>query len=89
MSMDKALAKTADYLVTYEGPLFSILRRSDEKQLVLSSRHGAVGEFRDCVRTHGAERTIETFIRLAEYNGQAWGPSGFKPGVIQRRLMNE
>lgn len=59
------LAKTEAYLVEYEAGFLSIARYSDGKALGLQGKRIA-GDFKECLKKEGAERTIATYIRMAE-----------------------
>lgn len=74
------LASTPAHLVEFENGFMSIHRRSDERHLALKGKRIA-GDFRDCLKTHPAERVIATFIRMA---GPAvtWHAPIYKPGVL-------
>jgi hypothetical protein len=72
------LASTADYLVEYEAGMLTIARRYDGNCIGLTGR-GIAGQFRDCLKTHGAERTIQTYIRMVP--GATWQPL-YKPGCV-------
>lgn len=77
------LACLPDYLAEYEarGRLLTIARRSDG-QCVAFTGPGIAGLFRDCLRTHGAARTVATFIRWARDD---WRPL-YKPAGIARLI---
>jgi len=69
------LAKTKTHIAEYErghGGLLTIAR-SDGKCLGLTGK-GIADQFRDCIRTSGADKTIDCFIRLALYSGSDWRP---------------
>lgn len=72
------LANTPDHLVEYDAGMLIIHRRSDEKYMALRGR-GIAGQFRDCIKTHGAERTIATYTRIAGPN-PTWHEPMYKKG---------
>lgn len=57
------LAKTDLYLVEYEAGFLSIARYSDGYCKAAKAK-GIAGQFRDCLKTHSAERTIEVYLRM-------------------------
>lgn len=59
------LAATADHVVEFDAGFLSISRYSDGHALGLEGR-GIAGQFRACLKTHSAERTVECFIRMGE-----------------------
>jgi len=70
------LASTRDHLVEYEAGMLTIARRTDGNCIALQGR-GIAGQFRACLKTHSAERTIQTFISL----GATWRPL-YKPRCV-------
>lgn len=77
------LAKTSEYLVEFESGMLSIARFSDGNAIGLRSK-GLSGEFRSCVKTHGAERAIATYLRIAESIKAQWRPC-YKPEPLRAR----
>lgn len=77
------LAQTDDYLVEYERPLLTIARFSDGHCLGFEGKRVA-GEFRGCLKTHPAERVIETYIRMVGPQPN-WEPL-YKPDVMRRHF---
>jgi hypothetical protein len=75
------LAITEDYLVEYESGLLTISRYTDGYCLGFSGRRVA-GEFRDCLKTHTADKVIETYIKIAR--GAQWEPM-YKPHRMPRK----
>jgi len=59
------LAETDAYLIEYEAGTLTVARYSDGHCLVVPYERAA-GMFRDCLKTHSIERTIECFIRMGE-----------------------
>lgn len=58
------LAKTLGYYVEFECGFLSIAR-ADGMALCIKGA-GLSAEFRSCLKTHGPERAIETFIKIAQ-----------------------
>lgn len=76
------LAVTASHLVEFESGLLSVIRWDDGRALSFTGRRVA-GEFRDCLRSHGAERATATFIRIAG-PGADWTAPPYKPSALAR-----
>lgn len=74
------LAITEKYLVEYESRILTISRYSDGHCLSFAGRRVA-GEFRDCLKTHTAEQTVETYIKIAR--NKPWEPM-YKPHRMPR-----
>ncbi|MBN8557862.1 MAG: hypothetical protein J0L74_09360 [Burkholderiales bacterium] len=74
------LAATTEHLVEFEAGILTIARYSDGHCLTLKAT-GIAGQFRDCIRTHGAERATATFIRICR--NQDWAPL-YKPACMPR-----
>lgn len=68
------LAKTDLYLAEFEAGMLFISRYSDGNAVALKGR-GIAGQFRDCLKANGAEKTINTYLRIA---GKNWRPM-YKP----------
>lgn len=73
------LASTASHFVEHgrsgsSGPVLFIVRRTDGHCIAMTAGRRAVGEFRDCLRTHSAERVIACYLRMAESAGCKWSP---------------
>ncbi len=80
------LANTKHYLVEYDQSpvaLLSIVHVESGKAVSLTGKRVA-GEFRDCLKTHTADRVIETFIKLG---GNDWRPM-YKPGRARNHLSH-
>lgn len=77
------LAQTPEYLVEFESGMFSISRFSDGHAIGLVSK-GIAGEFRSCVKSHGAERATATYLRIAEGIKAQWRPC-YKPEPLRAR----
>lgn len=77
------LACLPDYLAEYEprGRLLTIARRSDGHCVAFTGPKVA-GDFRDCIRTHGAAHTVARFIAWARDD---WRPL-YKPAGLARLI---
>ena len=58
------LAQTTEYLVEFESRMLSIARFSDGHVIGLVGKRLS-GDFKSCVKSHGAERAIGTYLRLS------------------------
>lgn len=77
------LAKTADMLAEYESGMLFIARRSDGHCVAMRGI-GIAGDFRAAVKLYGAERAIDTYVRLGENLG-GWKPL-YKASAMPRLL---
>lgn len=59
------LACTTTHIAEFEDGLLTIARYSDGQALGLTGK-GIAGQFRACLKTHSAERTIDCYIRMAQ-----------------------
>lgn len=57
------LAKTAEHIAEFESGILTIARYSDGHCKAGKGRSIA-GDFRSCIKSHGAERTIATYLRI-------------------------
>jgi len=77
------LAKTADYLAEFESGMLSIARRSDGHCVAMRAPRLSA-DFRACIKAHGADRTIATYIKIGERLG-GWKPL-YKASAMPRLL---
>ena len=81
------LANTTDHLVEYEYGMLSIARKIDGKAMCFKGKR-VCGNFRDCLKTHSAERTIQTWLLII--SGNEWQPlyksDAFSSGSMDRTL---
>jgi len=78
------LAITADHLVEFEAGFLTIARYSDGYCKGAKAK-GIAGQFRDCLKTHTPERTVECFLRMMRKF--EWEPL-YKPHCMPRSLSD-
>lgn len=74
------LANTPEYLVEFEAGILTISRRSDCMHVALEGR-GIAGQFRECLKTHDANRVVQTFLRMPR------GPLNWLPPLYRDGCM--
>ena len=81
------LAQTPYYLAEYDAcggvRMLSIIDRCTGMGKAIYGPRIA-GDFKDCIRTHGAERSIKTWLKIMD--GQPW-LQFYKPGVLFGREL--
>ena len=79
------LAETNEYLVEFEQsptPMLTISRYSDGCCKAMTGK-GLSSQFKDCLKTHSAEKVTQTFLKLANTVCPDWGPM-YKPKKMPR-----
>lgn len=79
------LAATRHYLAEYESGQLTISRAVDGRCVAFEGR-GVAGQFRECLKTHGPERTVAKWVLWAEQRKTPWQPPLYKPAALARLI---